>query len=196
MAADDIVTLAQAKTFLNIAGSTFDTELADYVTAASQMWLARGGPGASSLAYDEWYDGGGATISLNHTPVLAISALTEASGMSTYTLTAQDAGGSGAYGYSLDANTGTIIRRASGEATTFAPGFKNVHVQYTAGYATAPKDIDHAILLLVWHLWETQRGGSKRPGSNSDEYAAKGSTYSWPRRVEEIFRAHVIPGIA
>lgn len=196
MAADDIVTLAQAKTFLNITGTTFDVELAEYVTSASQMWLARGGPGAGSPAYDEWHDGGGSTVVLNHRPVLAISAITEASGMSTSTLTAQDAGGSGSDGYSLDKVTGVIVRRSGGEASTFASGVKNVHVQYTAGYTTAPKDVEHAVLLLIWHLWETQRGGSKRPGSNSDEYAPAGSTYSWPRRVEEIFQAHVVPGIA
>lgn len=192
----DIVTLAEAKAFLNISGTTFDTELPDYITAASSMWIKRGGPGASSPEYDEWHDGGGTTIALRHVPVLAISALTEATGSTLDALTEQDPGTSaGNYGYSVDTTTGAVTRRAGGIAVPFAAGKRNVHVVYTAGFVTAPADVKHAILLLILHMWETQRGGTKKSNTNADDYQP-GTTYSWPRRVEEIFMAYSIPGIA
>ena len=196
MATGDLVTLAEAKKHLNINDTSSDDELAGFITSASRMWVERGGPGADSPQYDEWHTGGGMRVALNRGHVLAISEITEASGTAITTLTEQNAGGSGSDGYSLNKRSGVLKRRSGGMASAFAPGIENVHVVYTAGFVTAPADIKQAANILISHLWETQRGGSKRPGSDDEGYAAKGSTYSWPRRVEEIFQSYVEPGIA
>ena len=194
--ADDIVTLADAKTFLNITGTNFDTELADYVTGASQVWLNHGGPGISSPSYDEWYDGGQLQISLRHSPVIAITSITDAIGPIAYTLTEQDPGnGGGAYHYSVDKKLGLITRRNSGTAVPFFAGKKNVHVVYTAGFTTVPADVKHAVLLLIGHMWETQRGGTRRPGTNSGDDYVPGMGFMLPHRVKEILDSHRIPGI-
>lgn len=195
MAAVDIVTLAEAKAFLNIGDATHDNELPAYITSASEMWVKRGGPGVST-EYTEWHDGGRPMIALNRYPVVSVTSVTEVSGTSSTTLTGADPGTSGGSDdYSIDKATGVMVRRSAGVATPFAGGFRNIKVVYNAGAATVPEDIKHAILLLVLHQWETQRGGTKRSKSNSDDYQP-GITYSWPRRVEEILAAHVTPGIA
>ncbi len=191
----DIVTRDEAKDFLNITGADFDAELPAYITSASSMWVKRGGPGVST-AYTEWYDGGSPMIALRHSPVVSVTSVTEVSGSISTALTEADPGtSSGSYEFSVDTASGILTRRAAGAAVAFVPGLRNVKVVYSAGAASVPADIKHAILLLVLHQWETQRGGTKRSKSNGDDYQP-GTTYSWPRRVEEIFAAHVAPGIA
>lgn len=188
-----IITLEEAKTFLNITGTDDDDELQTFVDAAESMWLNRGGPGASSPSYDEWHSGGRAAIVLNHIPVLAITSIVEAEGTSSSTLTEQDPGSaSGSYGYSLDKKSGIVTRRVNGYAARFASGLRNVHVVYTAGYVSAPDDVKLAIKLLTLHGWETQRGDLPP----SDDGYVQGTTYSWPRRVEEILAGYKVPGIA
>jgi hypothetical protein len=193
----DIIALQEAKDFLNLTTTVNDAELALFITAASAMWLKRGGPGATSPAYDEWYSGGGPTIALRHTPVIAITQIVEAlTGTTSYILTQQDPGSglTSAFGYSIVNERGLITRRANGVATEFMVGELNVHVTYTAGFVTAPEDVKLAIKLLVDHMWQTQRGGSKRPNS-TDEYVP-GVGFMWPHRVEQILGDYVLPGIA
>lgn len=190
-----LITLAEAKEFLNITLTTNDAELTSFIAAASSMWTARGLPGGSA-AWDEWYDGGSPQISLRHTPVLTVSLVQETVGNLSFTLVAQPVGtGSSAWAYTLDAATGRLVRRAAGVAVPFADGLGNIRVQYSSGITDTPEDIKHAIKLLTKHLWETQRGGSKRPGLGGDDPTA-GAAHSWPWRVEEIARSYYVPGIA
>lgn len=193
----DVVSLQEAKDFLNISTSANDAELELFITAASSMWLKRGGPGGSSPAYDEWYSGGNSTIALRHTPVLAITQIVEAlTGSTSYVLTEQNPGSglTSAFGYSIVKERGLLTRRANGVATNFMVGELNVHVTYTAGFVTAPEDVKLGVKLLVDHMWQTQRGGSKRPNS-TDEYVP-GIGFMWPHRVEQILAQYVLPGIA
>lgn len=198
MATGDIISLADAKAFLNITSTAEDDKLSAFITAASQMWVNRCGPVASSV-YDEWYNGGGQTITLRNVPVLSISQVEESFTAATiYELTAQTlepGGDTSAWGYSADFATGTLTRRAAGVAVDFQPGLRNIHVVYTAGYASIPGDISHAVKLLVKHMWATQRGGGQRPGSGGD-MPDPSSYYMWPQRVQEIANYYQTPGIA
>ena len=195
----DVVTLDEAKAFLNITVATFDVELAGFVTAASRMWVNRVGPVASSV-FTEWYDGGVPQIALRQTPVLSVTSVVESYGSTTrYTLTDQPLTGDGptnAWGYTIDMQTGLLTRRATGVAVPFATGRRTVQVVYTAGYAAVPEDIKHAVLLLIMHLWATQRGGSRRPGQGGTDDWRPDFAFSWPSRVEEIAAGYRIPGIA
>jgi hypothetical protein len=190
-----LITLQEAKDFLNITASTSDSELTAFTEAASSMWLARGLPGGPT-ARTETYDGGASRIALRHTPVVSVTSIAEAVGNISYPLTEQPLGqgGTSAYGFTYDPWTGVVVRRTAGAATLFADGIDNVSVVYTAGYATVPEDIKHAIKLLTKHLWDTQRGGAKRPGSGGDEQVP--TTFSWPYRVEEIASAYTGPSVA
>lgn len=191
-----IVTLAQAKDFLNITTTDSDAELPFYTEAATDMWANRGGP-VGSQAFDEWYDGGSDRIVLRTTPIISVTSVIESLGSITHELNNVPSGTSGdAWAYTVDLSLGALTRRAAGVAVQFAPGVKNIHVTYTAGYATVPKDVQLAVLLLTKHMWQTQRGIGKRPGmSPADDYQPK-EAYSWPNRVEEILAGYKVPGIA
>lgn len=198
MAAVDIISLNEAKDFLNEDTTVNDAEISNFITAASTAWVSRVGPVAGSPTYDEWYDGGGPTIALRHIPVQSVTSITEAYTDSiAYTLTADPldgTGGGGAYGYTLDQTTGLLVRRAVGTPVPFAAGIRNVHVVYTAGYATTPEDVKQAVKLLLRHMWETQRGTIRSPRNTSID--TTGAGFTWPNRVLEIANAYMLPGIA
>jgi len=196
----DIITLQQAKDTLNITTTQYDTELPQYITAASVLWEMRVGPVAGSPTYDEFYNGGSPTIVVRHPPIQSVTSITESWGASTsYTLVNQvvDSGSNvGFYGYSVDLARGVFTRRASAVATQFAPGVQNIHIVYVAGFATTPADIVQAVALLTSHLWETQRGATRRPGMGGEDGYDPRASYTWPRRVQEIAASRYIPGIA
>jgi len=194
----DIVSLADAKAFLNVSSSSNDVEIAQMITAASQLWVRRVGPVAGSPAYDEYYDGGQTTLVVRHAPVLTVTAVVEAYSSSfvrTLTHNEPDTGSSSAYDYSVDLVSGTFTRRAMGIAVPFAWGDRNIHITYTAGYSSTPADITHAVLLLVSHMWDTQRGRMVLPG-NADQSWNPALSFTWPQRVQEIAAGYIIPGIA
>ena len=158
------------------------------------MWLARGLPGAGT-AHVEWYDGGSPRIVLRYTPVVSVTTITENVGPTVYTLTEQPltGGTSGSFAFTCDPFTGVVVRRSAASAVPFAPGVANIQVSYSSGFAVVPEDIKLAIKLLVAHMWDTQRGGAKRPGLGGDEYTP---LYMWPNRVQEIAEAYSGPSSA
>ena len=196
MTVTDVVTLQQAKDFLNITSTSSDSELSFFVSAASQMWANRGGP-VGSQTFDEWYDGGEPFIVVRSTPLISVELVTVSLGAFTYTLQEHATGTSGyAWSYTVDKRTGTFIRRSAGVAIPFENGYRNVHIQYTSGYGTVPDDVQLAVLLLIKHMWTTQRGIGKRPAMGGAEDDVRSATYVWPNKVEEILANYKIPGIA
>lgn len=192
-----VVSLDSAKSFLNISGTASDAELQTFIDAAIALWEGRVGP-VSVQTYSEWYDGGRPQIVLRHTPVVSVASITEAfSSALAYTLTAETLDGSAggdAWGYTLDTETGLITRRATGFVIDFANGRRNVHVTYDAGYSSVPVDIQQGILLLIKHMWATQRGPGSIMGTGGEDYTP-GAGFIWPNRVQEIAQAHMVPGI-
>ena len=198
--AANIITLSDAKTFLNITGTVNDAELANFISTASDMIVSRIGPVAGSPTYDEWYDGGSPQILLRHTPIQSITSVNESwYGQVTYTLTPQvldDGLAKSIYGYTVDVSEGILTRRQSGAVGRFAPGLLNVHVVYVAGYAVVPSELQMAAKILLKHYWAERRGGSKRPGQGGDDMADLRNEGDFPARVEEILANFYIPGIA
>lgn len=195
------VTLAQVKTFLSITSTSDDAQLQAFLDSAEAMWANRIGPIATTTSYDERYDGGNATIVLRHVPVLTVTAVVESYGSNwskTLTQAQPDSGTGSAYDYSVDLVTGLLIRRAVGVAVPFIQGIQNVHVTYTAGFASAPGDIVEAISLLVEHKQQARRGAMPlavgQQGGNDTWNPAMG--FAWPHRVQEIAAAYYTPGIA
>lgn len=193
-----VVTLDQTKEFLNITNTASDTELPFYMSAATSMWALRGGPvGETAAPLDEWYDGGRPSIVTRTYPISSVTLVEESWGSTKYTLTEVATGSGGtAFAYTVDKATGTFVRRAAGIAVPFAVGERNVHIQYTPGYATVPEDVQLAVLLLIGHMWTTQRGIGKRPGLGGDDTSMTGGSFAWPNRCEEILAGYVVPGIA
>lgn len=193
--AAQIITVPEAKTFLNITVSTYDAELSAFIDSASQTIVNQIGPVAGSPNVSEWHDGGSDRLVLRQQgPIQSVTTVTETYGTVTYALTQVDIDSSPAataYGYSVDLDHGLLVRRASGVAVPFASGTQNVHVTYVAGYATSPADIKDAAKFWVKYLWETQRG-SRKPGSGPDPESA----FNARRRAEDILASYVVPGIA
>lgn len=196
--ATPIVTVTQAKVQLNITTETFDSKLTDFVAAASQMIVNRIGPVAGSPTVDEWHDGGSTDILLyDEGPVQSITSVTESLGSVVYTLqqiTLDSGSVTTPFGFTVDLDLGLLVRRAAGVAIPFAEGEANIHITFVAGYVTTPPDITQATLLLIQHMWETQRGVVGRPGSGPMEMS--GTAYTFPNRVMEILSPYIVPGIA
>jgi uncharacterized phiE125 gp8 family phage protein len=196
----DLVTLSDLKTFLNMSATNNDAQLSSMITAASTMWVNRVGPVAGSPVFSERYDGGVPTIHLKNTPVQSVTTVTEVYFNTTNTLTLHqpdDVSAFSALNYSIDLTTGLLTRRNYGIVTNFADGVQNIHVTYVAGYSSTPEDVKHAVLLLVQHMWETQRGRMVMPNQRADADSWNPAFgFTWPRRVEEIAQSYYTPGLA
>lgn len=146
----DIVTLTEAKAQLQIRSTTttYDTELAFYISAASQKvdQLAadvaqRTVTAALARRLSPW------ALLLAETPVISLTSLDPIDGSATYDVTA------------LWVDPAGTIRRKDRGVIVGGP----FTATYTAGRATAPELIKLACLMLLQHLWETQRGSPGPP---------------------------------
>lgn len=186
-----ILDVSEAKLFLGITNDTDDSKLVDFVDAAEAVAEFYVGD-VTGGTYTEVHDGGDRSIYTRHTPVVAVTSLTEYVGSITYTLTNQPLGHSvDAWGYTIDdAQAGRIVRRsASGMAWRFAPGVGNVTVTYTTGMAEVPVQVTMAVEFIVRHLWTSQRGPQPRPvlaGPDDGTSMVPGVGYAIPNRAIEL----------
>lgn len=193
--------LTKVKRHLNVTSPGLNDEVQAMMDAAEAVITRIVGP-VTVTAQDEYHDGGGQIIRLLCAPVTAVTLVSESYGSYIRTLTEQPLDGSSfdAYGYTIDLAEGVLTRRVSGAAGVFPSGRRNVHVTYSAGWATPPADLLMAGQELTRHLWSTQRGsGVQRPGSKASEQMSNtlpGATYALPIRVEQLLRPYASIGIA
>lgn len=191
-----LLTLAQARTAIGIPATetSKDTDLTFYTTAIQPIIEDIVGP-VESRACDDWLDGGATSIVLLTRPVLAVSAVVEAAGNVTYTLTEQPLGGatSNAYGYTIDKDTGVLVRRSSGTEIPFAAGRRNVHVTYTAGRSSIPPNVTLAARRLLRHLWQQEQQGSRPAMSGAEPTVTTPSGYAVPKVVVELCGSEARP---
>lgn len=132
MAAGDLTNLNAAKNWMGLTAAGDDALLSRLITAVSafiQSWLNRT---LASAAYTETRNGTGTKrLVLANYPVSAVASVT-ADGVAVPS-----------YNYVFDQYG---VELACG---TFARGTGNVVVQYTAGYAEVPADIEQACIELV-----------------------------------------------
>ena len=140
MAAGDLTTLDNVKNWLSppLTTSGDDALLTRLITAASQFietWLNRA---IASQAYVETRDGnGGNRLVTAHSPITGVTSLTidgEAIPIAPTPLAA---------GY-IFSPTAIYL-----QGRRFTPGFQNVVLSYTAGYASTPPEIEQACIELV-----------------------------------------------
>lgn len=197
--APDIITLSEAKAFLRIEGDGSDSLLPSFISTASQMIVNEIGIVSGSPTAEEWHDGGADRIVLrNAGPIVSVTSVIESFGNISYTLTEVDLDsnpGGSAYAFTVDLDEGLLVRRASGVATCFASGLRNIHITYVAGYTTVPADLKHACKVLLKSLWDDSqrapRGGSAQPTPSSTPGA-------FPLEVQVILNRYGagVPGIA
>lgn len=172
------VSLADAKAHLNIGVNTYDVELQAFIDAAEAVIAQRVGPLAATSVTAR-VRGGNAELVLPVLPALSITSVTPVGGTA---LTAS----------TLYLDTGSaLVTYVSG--SPFAS--KSYDVVYQAGRTTLPADLRMAVLELVRHLWQTQRGSGTRPGGPLSDTAANtvpGAAYLLPFRVEALIAPHEI----
>jgi hypothetical protein len=171
----DLVTLDDVKQHLDISRSTADAELMDYLEAATTVVEQYIGP-VLPRTYVEKHAGGDRLV-LFHPPVLSLAAVDRwfpnGFGM-TYDVTT----------LMFDPDTG-IVYRNNGFPFYWGP-FK---VTYTAGLTVVSQNVRLATLIIIAHLWKTQRPlPPKIPGTTRPEETAvpAGMSYAVPRRALEL----------
>lgn len=180
------VTLAEAKTHLNMTGSSNDAELQRFIDVAETAIGNRVGP-LTPVSVTEKHNGGASVIVLRQPRAVSLTSVSYADGT---TSTLSD--------YDLDTDTG-ILYWNYGTAGYFGGPARNVTVTYMAGWASVPEDLRQAVKELVRHLWETQRGANSgaRPGfADTEDVQTGGDFGSWPPRVAQLVAPYVCPVVA
>lgn len=160
-----LTTVANVKAYLGVAGSADDAlieNLIDRVTNFIQKYCNRK---FTKSNYDEYYDGSGAGyLFLPNYPIVSVSLL-EIDGIIK---TSTD------YAIYVDAG---MIRLKNGK---FSEGVLNVHVLYTAGYSTIPKDLEQACTELVAMKYYSR--GTEKFGVTARNFG-EGGTISYERTL-------------
>lgn len=175
-----ILSLAEAKAQLNIASAGDDEEVRGFirsVTAVCERYV-----GALVRATYVEKHRGGYGIALNRAPVLSVASVVavEAGGVDQQVADLE-----------VDGPTG-IVQRLDG--CRMCGPFR---VTYVAGRTDLPPHVRQAALIILQHLWETQRGGQRdsRFTGAGDEAWSAGMGFAIPRRALELL-GDQMPGIA
>ena len=141
---------AQRHNLLNQVGTTLCGELLE---AASDWVKLYTGKDFTSTVYAETYDGQGTSVMfLNQIPVTDIASVVidDQDGTSTTTLDNTDDDV-----FLYDGETGEVRfhPNASEDYAYFPSGFRNIVVNYTAGYAAIPEAINEAICQVAMALY-------------------------------------------
>jgi len=189
-----IVGLSEAKEYLNIPASdtTMDEELRSFIDAASDLAEGYVGQVLGRRTYtNELYDGGTEFIRIRNPKAISITSVTE----NGATVSSSN--------YVLDYTGQRLYRIGSGTlyATNsygyWTAGMNNVSITYVAGYVNPPMSAKQGVLVIIKHLWETQRGAMNVMGRvlGGDELYST-PTYSLPRRAMELLDPTSFPGLA
>lgn len=194
----DLLTPDEAKRALNIplADTTFDTELASYVTAVSQRLDDMCGYIVKRSVSDEIHMGGGPIIWPNEQPAVTIGSVLEYASGTPTTLTAESLTVAGDY---LLENAGThnalLRRRSSWGDRTFSSG--QVVLNYVAGRfdstaAVSPLFKQAAAKALSW-LWRGDQGAGTATFGAADGSSLFGLGFALPNSVKELLAYEAKP---
>lgn len=177
-----VVDLATAKRHLAIKEATHDGELQSFIDTAEAAIGERVGPLAATT-HTARVRGGGKVLVLPLSPAVSLTSVTPA----------DDTTGLALADLYLDEEAGLVTYEAGGSF-----GSRHYDVVYVAGRATLPADLRMAVLELVRHLWDTQRGPSRAGSTVFDTTAnpTPGAAYMFPFRVEQLLAPHEQLGFA
>lgn len=191
MAATDIVTTAETKTHLNIDASNTasDAELAGFISAGSRVVDREVGPVVQRTVV-QTFDGGRSQVLLSETPVASITSVVD----NGTTVSASD--------YTVGSDSGVLYRVDGDGLTEFDPGIRSLVVTYVAGrvantaaVAASYGDFRLAALIIIQHMWETQRPAAAGPFTQGNDDYDPRYAYSIPRRALELL-GEPVGGIA
>lgn len=186
MADTDLFLLDDAKAQLNIdeANTDSDVELAGFISGVTGV-VERYVGAVVNRTVTEVFDGGRPEVLLSTIPVASITEVTDS-------------------GAVLDADayrasrSGVLSRVVGPSRSSFLPGVQSVSVEYVAGQvadtAAVAVQLPHvrlAGLIILQHMWETQRPAAAGPFSQtSDDYDPR-YAYSVPRRAQELLGVEI-----
>jgi hypothetical protein len=145
MATGDLTTLANVKQYLGITSSNDDALIARLVSSASQYvqtWLNRT---LVSTTYSEIRDGNSSyAMSPREYPITGVSSVT------IDTVVVPLAADATKSGYRFDSERVVLTDYS------FAKGYQNVVINYTAGYATIPVEIEQATIEMIANVYRAK----------------------------------------
>lgn len=185
-----IISLDDAKSYLNITDTTYDDELQRFIDVATDLCENYVGVVLGRSTFAETYDGGVEFLRLRHPSAISITSVVEGG----VTLTAGT-------DYYLDP-TGQRLHRMGTTSLFYTNtwgfwqlGRQNIVVTYVSGQVKPnPRDIQ-GVLVTLAYLWETQRGAVGVIGNSGDSYTPS-PTYSLPLRAQQLLSGTSLPGIA
>lgn len=164
-----LLSLDDAKAFLNISSADTDDELRAVLEAVSDTCERFTKKTWRRTTHVETYTISGDVddLQLRHIPVVSITSVVE----SGTTLSAAD--------YTLDGRLGLLHKGSYLADLDWLEGFQNVVVTYVAGppNGIVPANILQGCRLLLQHMWRTQHGGRSAPrqvGADGDYDPALG----------------------
>ena len=177
-----LVSLADAKAFLNITSSSSDDELRAFILKATDIAERRTGRRFRASTFVESYSARDEVVVLRQFPVVSVTSVVE----DGVTLTAGT-------DYVVDTTNGTVVRGTSTSSLQWAEGNNNITITYRAGAinATAQQLVEE----LTRHLWRTQRGASPMSMGNGDDFVP-GSSNIFTYRILELIEMLRVPGFA
>lgn len=188
------VTLNEAKRYLNIDDTSNDDELIDFIDDAVATLEDLIGP-IDPVTVVEEIDTHTTQIVLSKSPVQSIQSVSIEPWIGAAPIDDTAA-------WRLNAATGVLRRKVIGGSLPYYGPGSIFTITYTAGRDMAPLPIRRAVLELLRHLWQSQRGGGNlRPTFPGEEQASApqqtGGGYLLPYRVQELIRPYLLPpGVA
>lgn len=141
-----IVTLDQAKSQLGIAGTDDDAELQGYVDAITGVVEEHLHEVVERRTVVDEIEACGRSLRLWSAPVISLTSVVSLDGATTWDVSA------------LHVTSSGVVRALSGSAPS---GW--VTVTYEAGYEVVPDRYVRGALVILQHVWETQRGTMGAP---------------------------------
>ena len=159
----DLTTLANVKQWLGVTSSTDDAFLGRLISFASafvQNYINRN---ILIASYSEIYDGkGGYALMLPNYPITAVSSLT-IDGVSIPAASSPLVSG-----YTFNSARITL------NGYRFNSGYDNVAINYTAGFATVPLDLEQAVIEIIGFKYRE----ISRIGKTSENLAGQSTSFS------------------
>jgi hypothetical protein len=197
-----LVSVAQVHDYLDLPAQdrVHDYRLRTHIEAVKPLIEQMVGPMAEKV-YDEWHEGGHATIALRHrpsygfgtSPILNLMACSEYRGPIEYTLSIVSTPTQGSvYSTKAHEELGLIVRRTAGGGTY--PFWRDpshpqqsVHVVYAAGQEKIPPNVQLAALEAIRVNYRTTRGTGRGRETIADaEETGPPLGFFLPRRSLEL----------
>jgi len=179
-----VISLDEAKAYLNVTSTTGDEEIRGFILAATDIAERLTSRQLRRRSFVESYSVSGSGFSLSAQPVISVTTVVE----DGVTLTATD--------YVIDVRVGVIYRGTTTSPLYWAAGVDNVVVTYVAGESTPSPTAQLLVKELTRHLWRTQRGASPMSmGGGNDDYVP-GSSNIMTYRIQELAGLLTTPTVA